>query len=110
MIPIGRMDRCVILQKATLSRETDGSYLKTWADSISARAAYNYKGGSEVFQADQETAIRTVKWTMRYAKGVDETYRLKHGSDLYDIINVELVGRDRYMDLHCIKKTVYQER
>jgi SPP1 family predicted phage head-tail adaptor len=110
MIPVGKMDRCITLQQQTESRGTDGSYSKTWGDVYKVRAAYNYKGGGETFEGDQETAVRTIKWTTRYLSGVDETWRIKHGADLYDIINVEFEGRKGSMTLHSIKKSVYQEK
>lgn len=110
MIPVGYMDRCVVLQQMTETRGADGSYGKTWADVHTMKAAYNYRSGAERFEGDQETAVRLVTFTMRYLDAVDETWRLKQGSDLYDIVNVELYGRRRYMVLQVVKKTVYQEK
>lgn len=110
MIPIGYMDRCITLQQQTETRAVDGGYGKTWADMYILRAAYNYRSGGERFEGDQETAIRTVTWTIRYISGVDEMWRVEYGDELYDIVNVELMGRKRYMVLHCVKKTLYQEK
>lgn len=110
MIPIGAMDRCIVLQSVTETRGTDGSYGKTWSDAHSVKAAYNYRSGGEAFEGDQETAYRVVTFTTRYLDSVDETWRVKHGTDLYDIVNVQLDGRRKYMVLHCVKKTVYQEK
>jgi SPP1 family predicted phage head-tail adaptor len=109
-IPLGLMDRCITLQYESTARGADGSFLKSWASLGVIRAAYNYRSGGEKFEMDQETAVRMVTWTIRYIADVDETWRIKHGSDLYDIVNVEELGRKKYLKLHSIKKTVYQEQ
>ena len=109
-IPLGMMDRCIYLQFETTARGADGSFLKSWSDIAFVRAAYNYKSGRETFEANQETAVRMVTWTIRYLPDIDETCRIKHGSDIYDIVNVEELGRKRYLRLHAVKKTVYQEQ
>jgi len=110
MIPIGKMDRCITLQKETQTRGTDGSYKKTWSDMHVVRAAYQYRSGGETFEGAQETAIRQIKWTTRFIPTVDETYRIKHLTDLYDIVNIEMDGRKQYMTMYAVKKTVYQEQ
>jgi head-tail adaptor len=51
-----------------------------------------------------------ITWTIRYLPDIDETCRIKHGSDIYDIVNIEELGRKRYLRLHAVKKTVYQEQ
>jgi len=109
-IPIGKMDRCITVQKETSTRGTDGSFKKVWTKLADLRAGYNWKSGNERFEVDQEQAVRNVTWVIRYNSAIDERCRVVRGSDTFDIVSVEEIGRKAYMRLYCVKKTVYQEQ
>ena len=111
-IPIGVMDRCIHIQSETSSRGTDGSWVKAWTNLTTKviRAAYEYKSGMERFEADQEQANRLVTWTIHYRSDVDESCRIVHNTDIYDIEAVEELGRKVYLKLYARKKSIYQEQ
>ena len=97
MVRIGRLDRRIELKRFTLTMDgdpTSGSWTTVhtvWAEKMD-------KGGAERFVSAAEIAEATAVYRIRYLADVNPSWRLKHGTDLWDIEGTaEGKGRKREM-------------
>ena len=101
---IGNLDRRITVQTSTTSTDAVGQPIETWATYRKAWAMLTYDRGDEYFEADQKTAVRIVKFIIRYDSGVTEKMRICYGSGLYDIRAIEEIGRQKYLVLKTEKR------
>lgn len=93
----GALDEVVELQNFTLS--TDGDPTSgTWATVHTVRAEWIEGSRIEQFVGAAETATAVGGWGIRYVTGLDPTWRVKHGTELWDIEGVAK-GRNRNREL-----------
>ena len=105
MLRAGNLDRRVELQEFTLSADGDPTS-GTWALSVTVWAAKTDKVGVERFVTDAELAEIAAAYRIRYRSTVDPTWRVKDGSDLWDIEGViEGPGRNEETILLVSKHT-----
>jgi SPP1 family predicted phage head-tail adaptor len=107
---VGQMDRRIEIQVLTATRGASGGQKRTWAELATVWAEVDYKGGSEVYEAKEKTAINRVKFRIRYLATVTEENRISYDSNFYDITHIEVLGRNCYQILTAEKKTVWQEQ
>jgi SPP1 family predicted phage head-tail adaptor len=89
----GQKQQRVAVQAYTETRTAQGGTTESWATENTMWAWVNPIGAMERIQADQTKAIRTHRISMRfYSPGIDETYRILHGTRIYNIISVVNVG------------------
>lgn len=86
MTPAGAMRHRIILQRLNQTRDTYGGTVDSWDDVDTIWAAMAPRSGLEMWGADQQQSVSTVAITIRYRADVNETYRVKHGYNLYAII------------------------
>ena len=111
MMPIGKLNRCITLERKTVVRDSFGGTATTWATLVIVRAAYNYRTGRETFEAAQETSIDDVKFTIRYRSDITAgDTRVVYDSETYDILGIGEDEKRRYLNLTCRKKSVNQEQ
>ena len=106
----GKLDRRITIQTLTATRGASGAQKRTWATLVTVWAEINYKAGGEVYEAKEKTAINKVKFRVRYLSTITETERILYDSNYYDILHIEVIGRNRYMILTAEKKSVWQEQ
>lgn len=101
---IGDLDRRITIQQATTASDVFGEQVETWSTYRKVWAKLSYESGNEFFEADQKTAVRTVKFTVRYDSSITEVMRISYNSAYYDIRSIEEVGRNRYLVLKTEKR------
>ena len=73
-----------------------------WVDAATVPAAKADVSGREFFQAHAVNAEDIVTFTIRWRDDVDETWRVRHGTQVYGILEVNHLGYMRdYMRLKC---------
>jgi SPP1 family predicted phage head-tail adaptor len=103
------MDRRISIEVLTSTRGSSGGQNNTWAELAEVWANIDYRGGNEMYEADEKTAINKVKFTIRYLSTVTETNRVNYESGIYDILHIEVVGRNCYQVITAEKKTINQQ-
>ena len=72
------------------------TFMTVWAKRFEQTA------GIEAVNADRRENKQTYIYTIRYTPSVTVRDRVKHGSDLFNIINIAQVkGRNNYLELQC---------
>lgn len=101
----GKFDRKIIIQTYTVTKDSYGQAVKTWATYATVRAAMGYDWtGTEGEQTEIRVAASDIRWTIRYKAGVTEKMRISYGSDYYWIKQVVTKGRLQYMELVTEKR------
>lgn len=77
MIPAGQLDQRVTLQNATVTRDTVGGPVETWADTVTVWAGVRPLTAKQVAQAQQVSADVRKAVTIRYRTGITAAMRVK---------------------------------
>ena len=80
-----QLNNRITFQKFTTIKNKNDVEVKTWNDFVICWAAMANLHGNEFFQAQETKAEKTVKFTIRYNKEIDETMRIKFGKRLVNI-------------------------
>ena len=73
-----------------------------WTDVATVPAAKSDVSGREFFQAQAYNAEDVITFTIRWRSDVTSSWRVRHGTVAYDIIEVNHLGYMRdYMQLKC---------
>ncbi len=73
-----------------------------WTDVATVPAAKSDVSGREFFQAHAVNAEDIVTFTIRWRDDIDETWRVKHGTTIYGVLEVNHLGYMRdYLRLKC---------
>ena len=105
---IGRLDRKISLQSATMTKNAIGESVKTWTEVASIWGTMTYPKGltsDEKLEQGRETAVVPVEWWIRYRTGVNEAMRILYKGDYYYITRVNYPDRNRSLKLVCEKRT-----
>lgn len=89
MIAAGALDQTVVIESLTVSQDSYGGPVETWATFATVRARAVSQKGDEGFAAARVNARRTVKFQLRWLAGVEPTMRLTWRGDVYDIADVD---------------------
>jgi len=84
----GRLNRRVTLQQQTVERDTVGQAKPVWTDVVTVWAAVLPLRGREYFESAKVNSEITVRVVIRYRADVKPSWRVKHGADAYDIIEI----------------------
>jgi SPP1 family predicted phage head-tail adaptor len=99
---IGEMDRCITLQKRTITKDTNGERLESWLDDIDVWAQVIERHGREAFQTGQTVAVRDDRFRIYFIDELNAAdYRVSYNGKLYDIESVITIGHDEFQDLIC---------
>lgn len=94
----GSLDKKIIIEKATETRATDGSYELTWSTykTVWCSVVYRNIRGKERVEQDRETAINIAEFRIRHkdAPDVNEAMRINYDRGLWDITAISKFGRD----------------
>ena len=83
----GRLRHRLTLQSKVYTANSYGEQVVTWADEATVWGAIEPLSGREYFAQQEIQAEAKVRITIRYYSGVDETWRVKHGSTYYNIVD-----------------------
>ena len=95
------LDQKIQIENRGATKTANGEDTYIWASFYIAWAERVYKGGGEGFDKDQEVSTGKNVFRVRYKSGVNTTMRVNDGSLYYDILNVEVEGRNHFSVLHC---------
>ena len=107
---IGYMDRRIELQLNAGTLDGYGATSSSWTTSATVWAAMDTKGSSTSIEFEQETAKYLVTWRIRSSsttRNVTPKWRVKYGTDLYEIKAVQEKGRND--ELHLITERIVAE-
>lgn len=100
----GNLDRRIEIQVGTETVLTNGERSVIWSEQLTCWAALDYGSGDEDYEADQITASNSIMFKIRYAPGLNEKMRISYSSEVYDILHIAEVDRQRYLILKAKKK------
>jgi len=111
LLPLGntdpaQLDRRVVLQARTTTRDAVGGRVETWADLATVWASRRVESGRKYFSGEQKTTEQAVVFRIRYRTGLAAFMRISFGGEYFEVVQkpVEL-GRRAYLDL--ITRTVH---
>jgi len=103
---IGRLNRRIVIQEASVTRDDYGGESLSWSTlaTVWASVEYTGSGSSEDIEADRITALRVTIFTIRYRGDLTEKMRISYNSDIYEVKNIlPDESEKQYMVLECEK-------
>lgn len=92
----GKMDRKIVLQRFTETRDAYNEPVLTWATLATRAASYEPLSDGEWFRASETAANASARFVIRYSAAVADLSpldRLTFEGLTYEIVNVKQVGR-----------------
>lgn len=86
------MNRQIVIQRVTETRDTIGGVVETWATLVSLWAQETPIGGSEALRANRTTATETSKFVFWYYSGLTSKDRISYNSKIWNILNIREIG------------------
>ena len=97
---VGKLDRLITLETNTTTRSKSGQAVSTWGNPQDVWANVRYQTPREAFQGDQNKALQTAVFTIRYRTEVSAAKsRVIHDGQTYNITGVAEVGRRQGLQL-----------
>ena len=92
---IGRLDREIEIQQASLSNPDDGwrDQSETWSTALTVWATRKDKTTSETGEVRQNVALTVTEWTIRFTENVSVQNRVKYGTEIFYITGIRELGR-----------------
>lgn len=95
---IGKLDRRITIEKRTLTKDTAGGIVETWAEEFKLWAERIDKTGRESVVANADRADAAIDWRIRFTpllRGLDGSsgYRVNYNGLRYNITHVAEEGR-----------------
>lgn len=88
-VKIGDLKHRIIIQRLTTTINSNGFEVETWEDYKTVWASVSNLNGREYFAAATVQAENTVKFTIRYIKGIEEKMRISFEDKLYNITFID---------------------
>lgn len=100
----GKLDRRIIIERATFARDAAGQRIPTWGTFITVWASRKDMSDRERFQSGQELNTRDTRFTVRHSsdtKTVTALDRIAYEGDTYDILGVKETkeGRQQFIEI-----------
>lgn len=95
----GKRNRRVTIQTLTVTQDSHGGQVKTWADVVTVDAEVVPLSGRELIAAAQVMPQAQVKFRMNYRSSLDEKARLVYDGKDYDILHIAELGRRVGMEI-----------
>ena len=99
MLNAGQMDRLIVIQRSTATRDTVGQEIVTWSTHATVWAHVTPIGGSELLKNQRDVAPLTSKFVIRYISTITEKDRISYDSRYWDILAIRELGRREGMEL-----------
>lgn len=107
---IGYLDRRITFVAPSTTANVYGEITGAGTDYATVWAALDNKSASGVVDQEQENTINRVTWRVRSStttRAVTPKYTIRYGSDTYNILAVQEVGRNA--ELHFVSERVISE-
>lgn len=89
----GRLDRQIVIQVNTPTRNSFGEQAPKWATFATVWAEVLPVSGREAMQGGQILAQADTRFRIRYLAGLLPTHRISYASNYYDIAHIAEIGR-----------------
>ncbi|APM39873.1 phage head closure protein [Clostridium kluyveri] len=94
----------ITFQSLTTSTNENGFEEEIWEGYLTVWAGVSNLYAREFFQAAAVQAEKTVKFTIRFIKGIDESMRILFGDKQYNITSIDNIKyRNRYMEIKALE-------
>lgn len=100
-IEAGRLDRRIVLQQPTVTRDSVGGPVESWSTVATVWAGYRPQRGDEVFAARQRTATREAVFTIRHRTDVTESTRIVFDGHNWDIVHIAELDRRAGLEIRA---------
>jgi SPP1 family predicted phage head-tail adaptor len=90
---IGRLDRQIVIQRKTTTKDSEGGPVETWADLRTIWAGKEDRGGSKAFLAGAYRPETDSVFTIRYTENLTEADRIVYRGKNYSIISIGEIDR-----------------
>lgn len=91
----GRLDKRIVIQKHTVTIDTEGNHVQEWNDYYSCHAAVNGVSGREYWQARQQHEENVTNFKVRFCEALKALntvdYRIVFGGRVYNIEHIDNV-------------------
>ena len=98
MIRSGNLHKKITIQQVTEGRTESGAVTETWSTFAEPFASVEPVSGREYFAAQQVQAENTVKFRIRYQRGINPKMRILYNDNVYDIQSI-INGSERNDEL-----------
>jgi SPP1 family predicted phage head-tail adaptor len=101
----GRLDRTIVVERATSAVAADGTPTLTWSPVATLRAEVVEGGTTEFIReggAGDETAI---VFRTRWLDGITDADRVVYGGMVFGITEVKEIGRRRGLEIRCVARS-----
>ena len=98
ILPIGTLDRKIVIERYTATRDAYGGEVVTWAilATVWAGVEYGQKISDEKQDTAKQIATKNIVFNIRYSTAYTEKDRILFESEYYDILNITHLGRKRF--------------
>ena len=97
----GKLDRTIVIERATPSIADDGTPSEVWAPLATMRAQLVKRAADDTAHDTGAVTVTTVTFRTRYLGGVTPADRVTYAGRAYRIEEVVELGRREGLDLRC---------
>lgn len=90
---IGRLDRRITLQTATVTRDEWNHPTEAWTDVATVWATKQPRKATEPTEVAQVVALQVVDWFIRHRTDIGAGDRISYAGSIYEITGVQEIGR-----------------
>ena len=91
---IAKLDRKIVIQDYTDSKNAYGESVRTWDTFHTTFAHVQRDGGMDREEGGKTTATQKVKFKIRFFDGINETMRIYYDGFYYVITQIQELGRE----------------
>ncbi|SHI17842.1 phage head closure protein [Sporanaerobacter acetigenes] len=101
---IGELRHKITFQKLTTATNENGFEVEAWENYKTVWAAITNLHGREYFEAAAVQKENTVKFTIRYFKGLDTSMRILFRGTEYNIISIDNIKyKNKYIEIKALE-------
>ena len=101
---IGEFKHRIKIVKPVIQINDNGFEVETYETYKTLWAKVTNLHGKEYFEAASVQQEKTVKFTVRAVKGIDETMKIRFGSNIYDISFIDNIKyENKYMEIKAME-------
>jgi SPP1 family predicted phage head-tail adaptor len=90
---IGKLDRQIVIQRNTPTRDSEGGLVDSWANLRTIWASKEDRGGGKSFRAGAYRPETDTVFTIYYTENLTEQDRIVYRSKNYSILSIGEIGR-----------------
>lgn len=95
----GRLDRKVSLLSPFQTRDAAGGVSVTWISMATVWASLRFENARRLFSAGEKRNEEHIVYRIRHRQAINETWRIQHGSNWFEITSIEPLGRNHLLDI-----------